>query len=137
MRDSLNDMVANQRLLEAVIREKELADMVDLRVQLQGEKERVRGLEWQLADAQAEQGKVKSLEEEVIQLKSSEVQLNEKITTTDATAAELTRQLAEAKQKYEAELAAKIKEGVKEFIEKKRAQVTAKKSGSGSIPPNE
>ncbi|KAI3847356.1 hypothetical protein MKX03_023494, partial [Papaver bracteatum] len=81
--------------------------------------------------------KVKSLEEEVSQLKNDEAQLNVRITNVDAANTNLIRQIAKEKEKYEAELATKIKEGVKEFIEKRKAQVSSKKSGLGSIPPNE
>ncbi|XP_026422467.1 uncharacterized protein LOC113318511 [Papaver somniferum] len=134
MRNSLNVMAANKRLLEAAIREKELADMASFRDQLQREQGRARGFERQLA---VSKGKVKSLEEDIVQLKNNEDRLNARISHADAASTELTRQLAEAKEKYEVELTAKIKEGVKKFIEKRRAQVAAKKSGSASIPPNE
>ncbi|XP_026385357.1 uncharacterized protein LOC113280989 isoform X1 [Papaver somniferum] len=117
------DQTTNQRLLDAAIREKELADMASLRVQLQREQERARGLETQLADAKAEQGRVKSLEEEIVQLKNNEAQLNAKITNAEAATTELARLLAKVKEEYRTELAAKIKEGVKEFIDNIRREL--------------
>ncbi|XP_026424629.1 uncharacterized protein LOC113320942 [Papaver somniferum] len=90
MNEFLNLVAGNQKLLEAAIRQNKLEEIAHLRTQLQEEQHRSRELEKKLNEAKAEQGKVKALEEEV-------VQLNTKL--GDA-AAELTRQLDEAQKKH-------------------------------------
>ncbi|XP_026397068.1 myosin-9-like [Papaver somniferum] len=84
-----------------------------------------------------EQGKVRSLEEEVTRLKASEAQLIGKVTFAETASAQLTLQVAEEKGRFATELAEKVKAGIKEFREKKRDDLAAKKAGSDSAPPKE
>ncbi|KAI3913819.1 hypothetical protein MKW92_025426, partial [Papaver armeniacum] len=79
-----------------------------------------------------EQGKVKALEEQVVQLKQNEALLDTKI--SDA-ATELTRQLDVAHKKHEKEITDKVKEGVKEFINMRKSKLYAKSTDTGSANP--
>ncbi|XP_026378143.1 lamin-B1-like [Papaver somniferum] len=90
-----------------------------------------------ISSLESEQGKVKSLEGEVARLKTRETQLLGKVATAEAASTQLTLDLAVEKDKFKTELVTKVKEGVKAVIENKRADVAAKKAGSGSAQPKE
>lgn len=84
---------------------------------------------------EVEQVKVKSLKEETVRLKARETQLLGQVATAEAASTQLTWDLASEKKRFNTKLVAKVKEGVKAVMEKKRADAAAKKDGSVSVPP--
>lgn len=126
-----DNLALNRSRLEASLRRQEIKK---LEAALQQEKERSRDLEIKLADAQAEQGRVKDLErdvqnlrQEVEQWKKAEGEVKVKLHATEARSEQLSQQIVDERNAHQNDLAEAINAGVNEYIAQKRREVAQRK----------
>ncbi|XP_026390940.1 paramyosin-like [Papaver somniferum] len=111
----------------------------------------VESLQMVLPALSAEQGRVRSLELEIEELKKNKtglkvrataaeqevVKLKEHIVTAEAASQQLCRQISEERVAHQTEIAERVTAGVNQYIEKKRQDIAMKKGGSKATPPQE
>ncbi|XP_026399943.1 uncharacterized protein LOC113295826 [Papaver somniferum] len=134
-----DNLALNRSRLEAALLRQEIRK---LEAAFQQEKERSRDLEIKLADAQAEQGRVKDLErdvhnlgKEVEQWKKAKGGTKVKLQAAESRSEKLSQQIVDERNAHQSELAEAIKAGVNEYIAQKRREVAQRKGGAGDVPP--